>query len=563
MTAPNEQGPGLLDLSRNEGELPAPETLARLLDEGPRLLRDYAEAAALEASLAGYLGVDPSRVLATTGGDDAIDRVFKVALSPRPGIGSTPDRNQVVVPDPTFEMVPAYASVAGGDVVSVAYEWGTLPLEQLRAAVTPRTAVVVVVSPDNPTGVAAPTEALLELARSLPSEVTVMVDQAYVEFADEDPSARLLELENVVLIRTLSKAWGLAGLRIGYAVSTPERIARLRAVGGPYAVSGLGVRIACHRIDREAEAMRRFVAETTRRRDRLTRLLSDAGAQVLPSQANFVLARFPDARWILRGLEAQGIRTRSFPHLPGCLRITVPRSEAEMSRLEVGLRRLVRPEAVLFDMDGVLADVRRSYREAIRATCRAHGVEVDEGRIAAVKARGNANDDWQVTWELVAEAGGDASLEEVTATFEDLYQGTASRPGLREQESLIADPGLLRALADRVPLGVVTGRPRRDAERFLSTHGLDGLFTSVICREDALLKPSPEPVKRALEALGVECAWLLGDTPDDVTAACAAGVIPVGVVPPGGGPGERSALEAAGAARVVEADPQLGGVLDV
>ena len=136
----------------------------------------------------------------------------------------------------------------------------------------------------------------------------------------------------------------------------------------------------------------------------------------------------------------------------------------------------------------------------------------------------------------------------------------------------------------------MTGRPRRDAERFLREQEVRGLFSVVICREDAPLKPNPQPVRIALERLEARTAWLLGDTPDDVRAAVGAGVVPVGVVPPfegDGGPGGgddggveggagaggidaaagddlraaiRTALEAAGAARIVEANADFGGL---
>ena len=133
MSGPCDGGPSPIDLSRNEGDLPGSESVAGMLAEAPTLLRDYPDPAPLEEALARYVGVEPAQVLATTGGDDAIDRVFKWAVSP----GA-----EVVIPDPTFEMVPAYASVAGARLVPVSYELGRLPLEELRAAVTARTATV-------------------------------------------------------------------------------------------------------------------------------------------------------------------------------------------------------------------------------------------------------------------------------------------------------------------------------------------------------------------------------------------------------------------------------------
>jgi phosphoglycolate phosphatase-like HAD superfamily hydrolase len=112
---------------------------------------------------------------------------------------------------------------------------------------------------------------------------------------------------------------------------------------------------------------------------------------------------------------------------------------------------------------------------------------------------------------------------------------------------------LLEAVARKLPIGIVTGRPRADAVRFLERHGIAGMVSALVCMEDAPLKPDPAPVRLALDRLGVRRAWMVGDSPDDMTAARAAGVVPIGIV----APGDRldavaPALFGAGAARVLE-----------
>lgn len=222
------------------------------------------------------------------------------------------------------------------------------------------------------------------------------------------------------------------------------------------------------------------------------------------------------------------------------------------------------PEAILFDLDGVLADVSRSYREAIRATAATFGVELSAADIAARKAAGNANDDWVVTAELIAGAGQSVPLSEVTERFELLYQGTERDSGLRELETLTVPVEWLASLAARLPLAIVTGRPRADAERFLDRFGIRQFFTVVITREDGPLKPNPAPVRLALTQLGVQRAWFLGDTPDDVVSALAAAVIPIGVVAPGepSVDAARETLLRAGAARVLNSPMELDECLN-
>ena len=542
-TPPAPEG-GVIDLSMNEGPPPPGACFDVLQRVGPGILRKYADARPLEAAYARYLGVESANVLATTGADDAIDRVFRAFMAPG---------QELVFPTPTFEMVPAFARMAHGALHPVPYEWGTLPHDDLLARVTDRTAVVAVLTPDNPTGRAFTTREVVRLAAALPAHVVLMVDSAYAEFAEEDHTEALRAYPSAIAIRTMSKSWGLAGLRVGFAVGAPDRIDALRKVGGPYALAGPSIAIAQDRLAGGVAEMRGFVSYVRRQRERLADVIRGAGGRPEPSQTNFVLAEFADGRWVQLGLRAQGVLVRRFPHLPDHVRITVPRDEGEFAAVTRAFSALVRPDALLFDMDGVLADVRRSYREAIRQTAAAFGVRATHAEIEAVKAAGGSNDDWEATQRLLAEAGVDASLDEVTARFEALYQGGAGAPGLRRHETLIPPRGLLQALAASHKVGIVTGRPRADAERFLRDHGLEGLFGAVVCREDAPLKPRPEPVALAMRRLGARTAWMLGDNPDDVRAAAAAGAIPVGVVPPGGGETLRDALEDAGAARVVEA----------
>ncbi|KAF4033122.1 Imidazoleglycerol-phosphate dehydratase domain-containing protein [Phytophthora infestans] len=197
-------------------------------------------------------------------------------------------------------------------------------------------------------------------------------------------------------------------------------------------------------------------------------------------------------------------------------------------------------QALLLDMDGVLAEVSQSYRQAIIDTARHFGVPVTHEDIDRHKLAGNANNDWQLTHRLVLDGLNNAraapTLEAVTAQFEALYQGVGNTPGLCELETLLTPEGLLRELHRRLPKGmaVVTGRPRKDCVKFLTAHGIEDLFPVQICMEDCPPKPSPEPILLALKALGVEAPYaaMVGDTVDDIIAGRKAGTIAYGVLTP-------------------------------
>lgn len=536
-------GPPLdLDLRGNEGALPSADLLAGLDD--PELLRRYPDARPLEAKLAERLGVAPEQVIVTAGGDEALDRVCRAVLS---------EGSEAVLPVPGFEMTSRYIRLSGGTTVEVSWPGAAFPLEEAMEAIGPATRLVVVTSPNNPTGAVIREAELRQLAEQAPAAL-VLVDLAYAEFADEDLTAAALELPNAVVVRSLSKAWGLAGLRIGYAVGPAELIGWLRAAGGPYPVSSLSLEVARRVLDQGSTAD--FSAYVRTEREALEAVLREGGARVVPSQANFVFARLERLDWFVAGMAGLGVGVRAFPGRAGledAVRIACPGDEARIGRLVEGVRKVLAPEALLLDVDGVVVDVRESYRAAIVGTAESFGVEVTAADIARVKAAGNANNDWRVTQRLLAEAGVEVELDEVTSRFEALYQG-----GLWRRERLIEPAEVLRELAARLPLAAVTGRPRRDAERLVAEQGLEGVFTTMVCMEDAPAKPSPEPVRLALERLAVGRAWMVGDTPDDIRAARAAGVVPWGCVAPGEDAGD--ALVAAGAGRVL---PKLSALLEV
>jgi HAD superfamily hydrolase (TIGR01548 family) len=195
--------------------------------------------------------------------------------------------------------------------------------------------------------------------------------------------------------------------------------------------------------------------------------------------------------------------------------------------------------AVLFDMDGVLASVGMSYREAIVKTAARFDVTVTQEEITAEKKVGNANNDWILTKRLVDRARGDTSdvsLEEVTAVFEEFYQGTETTAGMCESETLIPSRGLVLEIHRRCngKVAIVTGRPKKDCIKFLTLHGLIDLFSVCVCMEDCAAKPDPAPVLLALEKLCIDpsIAIMIGDTPDDIRAGVAAGVQSWGVYTP-------------------------------
>ena len=511
----------------------------------------YPDTGSLRARLAVLHGVSEDRVLVTAGGDDALSRCFLARVT---------EGAEVVSTYPTFEMIPRYAEQRGARVLEVPWWTGPFPVDEVLGAITGDTEAAFIVSPNNPTGGVADEIDLLKVAAETP---LLVLDAAYVEFAATDPPPALLEHGNVVVTRTLSKAYGLAGLRVGYLLGSPELVSAIGAYGNPYPVSALSAALAETRLDRPGSELTSFVDEVRRERIVLTGTLTGLGARPLPSEGNFVLAECDDAEWVISAAASLGVALRRFPSRPGldsAVRITVPGDANDFDRLLGTLGSLLDPQAIIFDLDGVIADVSGSQVLAVIETARSFGVEVAVSDIEAAKAAGNSNDDWELTRRLCLERGVDSPIEEVTERFEALYQGTAASPGLKLAETSLVEPSTWRRWATNRQLGVVTGRPRSDAVEFLERFGLMEGLAALVTRDDAPLKPDPAPVAKALEIMGATRAWMLGDTPDDLAAARGAGVVPIGVIAPGDQPeGARERLRYA--ARILDKTTDLEEML--
>jgi HAD superfamily phosphatase len=191
------------------------------------------------------------------------------------------------------------------------------------------------------------------------------------------------------------------------------------------------------------------------------------------------------------------------------------------------------PPILVFDMDGVLADVTESYRETIAQTA-AHftGVEIAPGQIQDYKNRGGFNDDWKLTHHIISRAGVRVPFDEVVEHFQKLFLGDGS-DGLILRERWVARPGMLEKLNQRFRFAIFTGRPKPEVELTLNRFAPKLLFDPIIGMHDvANHKPAPDGLLGIRDASGDSTLYYIGDTPDDARCARAAGAPFIGVAGP-------------------------------
>jgi histidinol-phosphate aminotransferase len=311
-------GTGLLRLDSNTNLLGPNPAIRRVLEReagGDFALYPAPMHDDLRAAIAAHHGLDPGEILVGAGADELIDVAVRAFVNPG---------EPVAVAVPTFELYAFCAEVEHARVVEVPLQSGfTLDVDAMLRA---EAKLAFVASPNNPTGNAQAQAVLERLIRS--SKGIVVLDEAYAEFCDQDYLHRVREFPNLVVLRTFSKAHGLAGLRVGYAVGRAEVIACLARVKMPFSVGALSEKIAVEALADDGH-VRRSRELVLAEKPGLTEKLAGLSLRPFPTEANFMLVQV-GARLdgLVRHLAKSGIVVRALPELlDGCLRLTIGRRE--------------------------------------------------------------------------------------------------------------------------------------------------------------------------------------------------------------------------------------------
>ncbi len=280
-------------------------------------LTRYPEREPVEAIVAAHLGLAAEQVALTNGVDEAIHVLFEAFLEAG---------DELLLPVPTYTMYEVYASATDARVVAVqAGDDLLFPFERLLAAITPKTKIIAIANPNSPSGTAATREQLLQIARRAPHAV-VLVDEAYFHFFGETVIDLIGVIPNLVIARTFSKAYGLAGLRLGLLAGPVDLMRWVRRVLSPYSVNSLA--LACLPPALEDSAyLDWYVGEVLAARSEFEAALDQVKLRRWPSRANFILVDIgPRHAEFVRRMRASGVLVRDRSSDPGCdgrVRITI------------------------------------------------------------------------------------------------------------------------------------------------------------------------------------------------------------------------------------------------
>ena len=314
---PGEQPPdgeGWVKLNTNESPLPpSPKVIEAIKAAANDSLRLYPSPTAAPArqAIAGHFGLDPAQVAVGNGGDELIELCFRAFA----GAG-----DRVAYPTPTYPLLDPLCRIHE----AVASTHPTELFGELPASLGPDPAPLkFIVNPNSPTGALFDQDAIEAVVAA--SSGVVVIDEAYVDFAPRSCLPLLERFDNVLLLRTFSKSYGLAGLRIGFALGPREMIEALDSVKDSYNVDRLAIAAAVAAIEDEAHH-RKLVEEVVRNRSQLAEAIAGLGFEVVPSATNFLFTRPPrPAAEIVAGLRERKILVRHYDREPiaGWIRITV------------------------------------------------------------------------------------------------------------------------------------------------------------------------------------------------------------------------------------------------
>jgi histidinol-phosphate aminotransferase len=276
----------------------------------------------MKQKLAAKLGIEPANLILGNGSNEIIEFVSHALL------GGVDNDANIVVSQYCFAIYPIVAKMFGATVINVPARKYGHDLPVMLRAITPQTRIVFIANPNNPTGTLAPREEVIQFVNDVPDDVLLVMDEAYIEFLDDAvdlvPLIRLGTRKNLLLMRTFSKIYGLAGLRIGYGIGSPDLVSAFEKIRQPFNVNSLSQVAAIAALD-DDEHVRKTRANNFAGLEFLGRAFRELKLEFVPSHANFILVRVGDGAKVFEAMQRQGVIVRPMGgyQLPEWIRVSV------------------------------------------------------------------------------------------------------------------------------------------------------------------------------------------------------------------------------------------------
>lgn len=511
---------GYLKLDSSESDFgPSPKVIEALRQVEPTDAQYYPFYGKLLQKLADFHNVCIENVILTAGADEAISSI----------LGTFLEYGQCVLTvTPSFVMPKIYSKINGLNYKEIPYnnKW-EFPVDEFINNIDSAD-FIHLTTPNSPTGELIDRD-VIEKIIAKSTDKPVLIDETYANYAGITNIDLLKGRENIFIVRSFSKDFALAGLRLGYIISSPENIQYLRKYLSPYNVSNLTVKAGIAALE-DIEYFENVKIEMEESKKILSEGLRKLGATVYPSKANFICVDFGEkADFIYKKLLDNKIKVKYYKQAPlmeNCFRIGIPKLENTQKLLNA---IKVKP-TVVFDMDGVLIDASKSYRVAVQKTFQLFArQEIAAEELSATKKLGGLNNDWDLTDFLLKKYGFTIEYDEIVNVFQSFYEKLA------DSEAPLITKEYLERLSKNYNLAIFTGRTKPEAFFTLDKHDFTNYFYPIITMEEVGVdrqKPDCLGLEMIKEKIITNQIYYLGDTVDDMTCAITADVSGIGVLPP-------------------------------
>ncbi len=479
----------------------------------------------LSQKIADYNNFKIDNIKVTNGADEALQAIIQTYLE---------NGESLITLDISFAMPEIYAEIQGGNIIKVPFEksWVFPQKSFINALENPNIKIVYLASPNNPTGNVISENDFVNVLEKTRDKV-VILDETYANYWGNSYKNYVNTYDNLFVVRSFSKDFALAGMRLGYIISNPINIENLKKVVSPFSVNALAMKAGIAALD-DREYFEKIKSEIINSKQELKSYFESIGGYVYNSEANFLLVNFKEkADYVYKKLSQQNITVKLFKKgtkLENHIRVTIP-DKFGVDKIKKALNTKI---TLVFDMDGVLIDVGNSYRVAIQKTFeKLSGKKISLNDIQEAKNSGGLNNDWDLTQYLLKKAGIDADYKEIVNVFQSLY--LADGQGLINNETALFNKEIFNELSKSYSLAIYTGRPYEEAIYTLKKLNVSDMFSLIKTADDVpenMGKPNPYGLNLIKSQTISDKYYYFGDTTDDIKAAKAAGYKAIGVLPP-------------------------------